>query len=74
MTGEPDALDLFTQFSLGYAISADLTEDEIRAVPSLIILRVLSNVVYFIGRFVLVLVRPSCVLIVDCVTVTVNYQ
>jgi homoserine kinase type II len=48
--GETDALELFTQFSAGYASTARLTPEEIKAVPSLIILRVLSNVVYFIGR------------------------
>lgn len=48
--GEPDAITLFIDFADGYAVHGRLTSDEIHAVPDLIILRVLSNVVYFIGR------------------------
>lgn len=48
--GESDALELFTHFTQGYATTAVLTEKEINAIPDLIILRVLSNVVYFVGR------------------------
>ena len=48
--GESDALPLFTDFITGYGVHGRLTADEAAAVPDLIILRVLSNVVYFIGR------------------------
>lgn len=48
--GEPDALQLFTDFCDGYGVHGRLSATEASCVPDLIILRVLSNVVYFIGR------------------------
>lgn len=45
-------MQLFTDFAQGYAVHGQLTQQEINAVPDLIILRVLSNVVYFVGRAV----------------------
>lgn len=50
--GEPDAMSYFSDFAEGYATTAKLTEKEINCIPELIILRVLSNVVYFVGRAV----------------------
>lgn len=50
--GEADALRYFSDFVEGYAEHGRLNRDEIEAVPDLIILRVLSNVVYFVGRAV----------------------
>jgi Ser/Thr protein kinase RdoA (MazF antagonist) len=48
--GEPNALDIFDEFAKGYAQTAQLTKPELLAMPDLINLRVLSNVVYFVGR------------------------
>jgi homoserine kinase type II len=48
--GELNALRYFTEFAEGYGVHGSLTIDEIESIPDLIILRVLSNVVYFIGR------------------------
>lgn len=48
--GETNALDLFDTFTRGFAKHGILTEAEIEMVPELIILRVLSNVVFFVGR------------------------
>ena len=45
-------MSYFADFVEGYASTAALTEKEINCVPELIILRVLSNVVYFVGRAV----------------------
>jgi homoserine kinase type II len=51
--GTPSAEDAFVQWVDGYAsASGRLSATEITLVPDLIILRVLSNVVYFIGRAV----------------------
>lgn len=48
--GEKDAFSFFEQFIEGYMEHADLTPLEISVVPDLINLRILSNVVYFVGR------------------------
>jgi len=48
--GEPNAADLFEQFVGGYAQHAQLSAEEVAAVPSLVNLRILSNVVYFVAR------------------------
>ena len=50
--GEPDAMSYFSDFAEGYATNAALTEKELSCIPELIILRILSNVVYFVGRAV----------------------
>ena len=51
--GEGDkAFDLFKEFVIGYSEHGILTRKEVEAIPDLIILRVLSNVVYFVGRAV----------------------
>mmetsp|Transcript_15709 Transcript_15709/g.21623 ORF Transcript_15709/g.21623 Transcript_15709/m.21623 type:complete len:399 (+) Transcript_15709:82-1278(+) len=50
--GEPDAITYFDDFIEGYATTGVLTPEEARAVPELINLRILSNVVYFVGRAV----------------------
>ena len=43
-------MELFEEFVKGYAITGELTHKEAEAIPDLINLRVLSNVVYFVGR------------------------
>ena len=48
--GEPDALRIFTEFAEGYAVHGSLNKVEIDCIPDLIILRILSNAVYFVGR------------------------
>lgn len=48
--GEKEALTYFNEFIAGFAEHGRLTADEIQAVPQLVNLRILSNVVYFIGR------------------------
>jgi Ser/Thr protein kinase RdoA (MazF antagonist) len=48
--GEPNPLKYFEEFVSGFAQTAQLTEDEIDSVPDLIVLRILSNVVFFVGR------------------------
>lgn len=48
--GELEALQLFTDFADGYGVHGRLSATEASCIPDLIILRVLSNVVYFIGR------------------------
>jgi homoserine kinase type II len=48
--GEPEPLPYLQDFIAGYAEHGVLTAAEIAAVPALINLRVLSNVVYFVGR------------------------
>lgn len=40
----------FSEFCAGFAEHGALTEAEVRALPDLINLRILSNVVYFVGR------------------------
>ena len=48
--GEKDAMAYFDSFVTGFAEKGLLTAEEIAVVPDLINLRVLSNVVYFVGR------------------------
>ena len=48
--GEPEALKIFTDFCNGYSEHGRLNAAEISCIPDLIILRILSNVVYFVGR------------------------
>ena len=48
--GEADALRYFTDFCNGYSEHGRLNAAEISCIPDLIILRILSNVVYFVGR------------------------
>jgi homoserine kinase type II len=48
--GEKEALNYFREFVDGYKEHGHLTPVEISCVPDLIILRILSNVVYFVGR------------------------
>ena len=48
--GEKEALQYFDTFVTGFAKHGRLTEAEIAVIPDLINLRVLSNVVYFVGR------------------------
>lgn len=50
--GEKLAMVYFEDFVSGFAEHGRLTRNEIEAIPSLIILRILSNVVYFVGRAV----------------------
>lgn len=49
---EPDAMPYFDDFIDGYSETGTLTLEEARAIPDLINLRILSNVVYFCGRSV----------------------
>jgi len=49
---EPNAMECFAQLIHGYAQFVTLTTTEIEAVADLVILRILSNVVYFVGRAV----------------------
>lgn len=48
--GEPDALNYFREFVEGFKEHGRLNAVEISCIPDLIILRILSNVVYFVGR------------------------
>lgn len=48
--GNPVAMPFFEDFIDGFAVSGELTQQEMDAVPALINLRILSNVVYFVGR------------------------
>ena len=48
--GEVDGVECFRQFIEGFAIHGRLTEKELAIIPELINLRILSNVVYFVGR------------------------
>jgi homoserine kinase type II len=48
--GEPNPMHYFDSFIAGYATTATLTRAEALAIPDLINLRILSNVVYFVGR------------------------
>jgi len=50
--GEANALEIFADFADGFCEKGLLTRTEVEAIPDLIILRVLSNVVYFVGRAV----------------------
>lgn len=47
---EPDAMIYFDDFIDGYAKTGILTLPEAKAIPTLINLRILSNVAYFVGR------------------------
>eukprot|EP01041_Mallomonas_annulata_P002919 gene2919-5733_t len=48
---ESNPMPYFTSFIEGYAIYGQLNIDEIQIIPTLIILRIISNFIYFIGRF-----------------------
>eukprot|EP00128_Syssomonas_multiformis_P004732 Colp12_sorted_trinity150504_noHs@22136 len=48
--GESDPLKLCKEFIAGFGEHGRLTETEIQSIPDLIILRIVSNVVYFTGR------------------------
>jgi homoserine kinase type II len=48
--GEKLALVYFDEFISGFAAHGKLTESEMEAIPDLLILRVINNVVYFVGR------------------------
>lgn len=48
--GNSIAMPYFIDFIDGFAEKGELTEPEIDAIPDLINLRILSNVVYFVGR------------------------
>lgn len=48
--GEKEALNYFREFVDGFKEYGRLTPVEISCIPDLIILRILSNVVYFVGR------------------------
>jgi homoserine kinase type II len=50
ITGEVDPLSYFDLFLTGFAEKGALSAQEMAAVPYLIILRILSNVIYFVGR------------------------
>jgi homoserine kinase type II len=50
--GEENGREYFAQFIQGYAKAGKLTKAEAEAVPDLINLRILSNVVYFVGRHI----------------------
>jgi Ser/Thr protein kinase RdoA (MazF antagonist) len=47
---ETEPMGYFEQFVDGFAVHGELSKAEIEAVPILIRLRILSNVVYFVGR------------------------
>ena len=49
---EPDAMPYFQDYITGYATTGILTKEEAQAVPDLINLRILSNIVYFVGRHI----------------------
>jgi len=49
-TGASTAMAYFVDFIDGFAEKGVLTTEEIALVPELINLRILSNVVYFVGR------------------------
>ena len=48
--GEKEAFQIFSDFVDGFSEYGKLTRKEVEAIPDLIILRILSNVVYFVGR------------------------
>jgi homoserine kinase type II len=50
--GEEDPFTYFFPFIEGYLSNSSLTQEEIKVIPDLIILRILSNVVYFVGRII----------------------
>ena len=47
---EPNAMPYFDDYIDGYAMTGQLTKAEAQAIPDLINLRILSNIVYFVGR------------------------
>lgn len=47
---QPEAMPYFDEYIDGYATTGELTLAEAKAVPDLINLRILSNIVYFVGR------------------------
>eukprot|EP00977_Amphora_coffeiformis_P006128 scaffold1325_cov138-Amphora_coffeaeformis.AAC.6 len=47
---EPDAMPYFDDYIDGYATTGKLTRQEAQAIPDLVNLRILSNIVYFVGR------------------------
>jgi homoserine kinase type II len=49
---EENALEYMTQFVKGFAKTATLTEDEIDSIADLMVLRIISNVVFFVGRVI----------------------
>jgi homoserine kinase type II len=49
---EPDAKPYFDDFIKGFAKHGKLTKAEAKAIPDLINLRILSNIVYFVGRHI----------------------
>jgi homoserine kinase type II len=49
---EPDAMFYFDDFISGFAKYGKLTKAEAKAIPDLINLRILSNIVYFVGRHI----------------------
>ena len=49
--GEDGAIDMFDKFMQGYSKAGRLNALEAKAIPDLINLRVLSNVAYFVGRY-----------------------
>jgi homoserine kinase type II len=48
---EKEPMPMFEAFIEGFAEVGDLNENEVKAIPSLIILRIVSNFVYFVGRY-----------------------
>ena len=50
--GEDEPLPYMKRFISGFSQTATLTDDEIDSIPDLMILRILSNVIYFIGRVI----------------------
>ena len=50
--GEKDPLPYFELFLTGFSKYGILSEKEIELIPDLIVLRILSNVVFFVGRTV----------------------
>lgn len=47
---EPESMPYFDDYIDGYAMTGKLTKEEAQAIPDLINLRILSNIVYFVGR------------------------
>eukprot|EP01041_Mallomonas_annulata_P005582 gene5582-11242_t len=48
--GEKEGLTYFTELIEGFSEFIQLTENEIEAVPDMVNVRILSNVIYFVGR------------------------
>jgi homoserine kinase type II len=49
---EPDTMSYFDEFIRGFAKQGKLTKAEANAIPDQINLRILSNIVYFVGRHI----------------------